>query len=384
MKKFLLLLVALFTMGLTTNAQQTTVEGSRFFDNTYIGVSVGPQTGMYDLSRSHDFTYPTGSVYVGKWITPIFGLEVNGDVLFHDFFSTRNTFVDATYVGMNARFNLNNIFHRYKGQPDLVEVIPFVGFGWLHAYGSGVYDWHYDHNTPTLWSIGRNSFATKMGIDVAIHLDQQRSWSLNVRPTVEYALTGGVVQGNFPRYNVHNARLGLEIGFTYQFGHKNSKGVTTHNFTKAYTVKEYEDMVAQLSNVKPDTLILDQIVEVEVIKEVPVEVTKQSYVLTAPYFSRAKYNLDPTSTVMIDILAEEINNNKCPYTITGYASLEGDEIYNQELSLHRAESVRDALVSRGVDPDRLTVVGGGPTNKFGSSYELNRTVVVEHTNCCEK
>lgn len=361
----------------TMFAQQTTVEGSRFFDNTYVGISVGGQTGMKDIIGHNNWTVaPTGSLYFGKWITPVFGLEVNGDVLLHDGFSTRNVFVDATYVGFNARFNLNNIFHKYTGTPDQVEVIPFVGFGWLHAYGNGELT---THNVPTVYGVGRNSFVTKMGIDVAINLNKQKSWVLDVRPTVEYALTGGYVNGSFPRYDVRNGRIGLEVGVTYKFGHKNSKGEKTHNFTKAYTVKEYEDMVAELSNVKPDTLILDQIVEVEVIKEVPVETVKQ--LLTAPYFNQGKYNLDPTANVILVALAQEMKNNNCPYTITGYASLEGEETYNQTLSLHRAEAVRDALVNLGVDSSRITVVGGGATDRFGEPYELNRTVVIEHTNC---
>ena len=43
MKKFILMFVAMFMMTMTTFAQQTTVEGSKFFDNTYVGVSVGGQ-----------------------------------------------------------------------------------------------------------------------------------------------------------------------------------------------------------------------------------------------------------------------------------------------------------------------------------------------------
>ncbi|MCM1217962.1 MAG: OmpA family protein [Lachnospiraceae bacterium] len=377
MKKILLMFVSVVVATLSIFAQQTTVEGSRFFDNTYVGVSVGGQVGMTDLTDHNNWTVaPTGSLYFGKWITPIFGIELNGDALLHDGFSTRNTFVDATYVGLNARLNLNNVFHHYTGTPDRVEFIPFVGFGWLHSYGNGEYT---THNTPTVNYIGRNAFATKMGVDVAIHLNKQRSCVLNIRPTVEYALVGGHVNGVFPKYNVNNGRVGLEVGFTYKFGHKNSKGDVTHNFTKAYTVKEYDDMVALLSNQVPDTVYVTN----EVIKEVEVkvieEVTNQNYVISSPYFARGKYTLDPTADIILDVLAGEMKKNQCSYTITGYASLEGVETFNKTLSLHRAEVVRDALIERGVDADRLTVVAGGPTDKFGATYIVNRTVVIEHT-----
>ena len=384
MKKFILMIVALFTMTMSMNAQQTTVEGSRFFDNTYMGISIGGQTGMKDVIGHNNWTVaPTGSLYFGKWLTPIFALEVDGDVLLHDGFSTRNTFVDATYVGMNARFNLNNIFHVYRGTPDNVEVIPFIGFGWLHAYGNGEYT---SHNLPTVSYVGKNAFATKMGIDVNIYLNKVKSWAFNVRPTVEYALTGGAVNGTFPRYNSHNGRIGLEVGLTYNFGHKNSKGVSTHHFTKAYTVNEYDTMVELLSNQTPDTVYVVKEIQVETPAQITVEEkveVKDKYIIPAPYFARAKYNLDPTADVILNMVANEMKSNSCPYTITGYASLEGAEAYNQELSLNRAKTVYNALVERGVEPERLTVVGGGATDMFGKIYELNRTVIIEHTNCCK-
>ena len=370
MKKFILMFVAMFMMTMATFAQQTTVEGSKFFDNTYVGVSVGGQVGMQDFTGHQNWTVsPTGSVYLGKWFTPIFGMELNGDVLFHDGFNSRSTFVDATYVGLNGRVNLNNVFHTYKGVPDRVEVIPFVGFGWVHAYGTGTSV--LNHNLPTLYANGRNGFATKMGVDVVFNLDKERAWALNVRPTVEYALAGGGVT-HF--YNSNFGRVGLEVGFTYKFGHKNSTGKKTHNFTKAYTVREYNDMVTKLSNQKTDTVYVTN----EVVREVVLEKNVETpiYLLTSPYFVCGESYLDATADVVLDMLAERITSNDKTYTITGYASLEGSETFNQNLSLQRAETVRDGLVKRGVEPNRLTVVAGGPTDKFGKSYELNRTVIV--------
>ena len=377
MKKFLLMIVAVLMMTFSSNAQQTTVEGSKFFNNTYVGVSVGGQVGLNDIIGHNNWTIaPTGSLYLGKWVTPILGLELNGDVLFHDGFNSRHTFVDATYVGLNGRVNLNNVFHRYRGVPDRVEVIPFVGFGWLHGYGHGVYT---THNLPTVYGVGRNAFATKMGIDLAINLGKERAWVIDVRPTVEYALTGGHVKSGV-KYDVRNGRLGLEVGFTYKFGHKNSVGTKTHNFTKAYTVKEYNDMVAELSNRQPERIVEVQEVVREVVREVEVPVQMPVYLLTQPYFSRNSTIIDPTADVVLDYLIKEINSNDANYVITGYASLEGVEQYNVELSKRRAQAVYDILVGEGINPERLTVVAGGPTDQFGDAYETNRTVTVQRVN----
>ena len=374
MKKFFMMFIAVLMMGITASAQQTTVEGSKFFNNTYVGVSVGGQTGMNDLVGHNNWTVaPTGSLYLGKWLTPVFGLELNGDVLLHDGFSTRNLFVDATYVGLAGRVNLNNVFHVYKGHPDQVEVIPFVGFGWLHGYGNGVMTGD-KGNVPTRGYVGRNALATKMGVDLAINLGEARAMSINVRPTVEYALSNRKI--GYPHFDKTFGRVGLEVGFTYKFGYKNSTGAKTHNFTKAYTVKEFNDMVDELSFREPDTVYVTNEVIVERVSEVTVPVETPVYLLTSPYFAQGKYNLDATADVVLDMLAEQMTTNDKTYTITGYASLEGVESFNHTLSDNRAKTVYDGLVKRGVEPSRLTVVAGGATDKFGDAYELNRTVKV--------
>ena len=368
------MIIAVLMMTFSSTAQ-TTVEGSKFFDNTYIGVSVGGQTNMNDLTGHQNWTVaPTGSVYLGKWLTPVFGLELNADVLFHDGFASRNKFVDGTYLGLDGRVNLNNLFHGYKGQPDRVEVIPFVGFGWLHGIGNGVLTSSHG-NPPTREYVGRNALATKMGVDLAINLGKERAWVLDIRPTVEYALSNRKI--GYAHYDKNYGRVGLEVGFTYKFGYKNSIGQKVHNFTKAYNLAEYDSMVDELTaNRQSEVVYVNQETIVEVVKEVPVEVEKTVYVLTSPYFECAEYNLGATAEIVLDHIASQIEQNDKNYTITGYASLEGVEKFNVELSKNRAQTVYNALVERGIAPERLTVVAGGPTDQFGETYELNRVVVV--------
>lgn len=379
MKKFILTMVAALCMCFTTFAQNgpATVEGARFFNNTYMTVTVGGQVGMNDLTGHQNWTVtPTTSLYFGKWVTPAFGLEFDGDVLYHDSFRSRNRGVDATYLGLNARLNLNNLFRAYSGVPNRVEVIPFVGFGWLHGYGDGVEDLS-NGVVPTVMAIGPNAFGTKMGVDVAFNMGKQRAWQINVRPTVMYALTGANVGRHNPKYNVNQGRVGLEAGVTYKFGYKNSKRDRVHNFTRGYSVAEYDAMVAQLSAAKPaERIVVTD--TVEIVKEVPVEVAveKPVFVLTSPYFTQGKYRLDPTTDVILSAMADEMKESGKKYVITGYASVEGVEKFNERLSLNRANAVKNALVQRGVKAENLRVVAGGPTDKFGKQYELNRKVEV--------
>lgn len=381
MKKFMLMLVAALCMMFTNvNAQNATVESSRFFNNTYIGLSVGGQVGMNDIVGHGNWTVaPYGSLYLGKWITPAVGVEVNADVLFHDGFTTRGNVVDATYVGIDGRLNLNNLFRPYTGTPARVEVIPFVGFGWLHGYGHG-YVMGERGNVPTADAIGKNAFATKMGIDLVFNIGEARAWAIDVRPTVMYALTGRNTGVHNPIYNVNRGRVGLEVGFTHKFGYKNSKRDRVHNFTKAYTAAEYDNMVTYLSAMKPDTVTVTNEVEVLREKVVEVPVVKPEFILMDPYFAQGKAKIDPTADVILNALAAKMTETGKNYKITGYASVEGVEAFNNQLSLKRAQVVRDALVERGVSADKLTVEGAGSTDQFGESYDLNRRVVITEAN----
>jgi outer membrane protein OmpA-like peptidoglycan-associated protein len=47
--------------------------------------------------------------------------------------------------------------------------------------------------------------------------------------------------------------------------------------------------------------------------------------------------------------------------VEGHTDSQGGSAFNQDLSQHRAEAVRDYLVSRGIAADRITAQGFGPT-----------------------
>lgn len=45
--------------------------------------------------------------------------------------------------------------------------------------------------------------------------------------------------------------------------------------------------------------------------------------------------------------------------VTGYTDTEGNPAYNQQLSLRRANAVKDALTRNGIAPQAITVTGSG-------------------------
>jgi outer membrane protein OmpA-like peptidoglycan-associated protein len=69
--------------------------------------------------------------------------------------------------------------------------------------------------------------------------------------------------------------------------------------------------------------------------------------------------------------------NQYPQTtilISGHTDSRGSEEYNMRLSQRRAEAVRDALISRGVDSRRLRAIGYGESQPISSSHAMNRRV----------
>ncbi len=79
-------------------------------------------------------------------------------------------------------------------------------------------------------------------------------------------------------------------------------------------------------------------------------------------FAFSKSDLSDSAKKNLDNLATILKNN--PNTnieIQGHTDSRGTEEYNMGLSLRRANSVRDYLISQGIDPSRMTVKGYGET-----------------------
>jgi OOP family OmpA-OmpF porin len=97
-------------------------------------------------------------------------------------------------------------------------------------------------------------------------------------------------------------------------------------------------------------------------------------------FRKSSTDIRSTSLVTLDRIAEFAHNCRhTTITITGHTDSTGDESWNRQLSLIRAQAVADHLVDRGIDPARLTVAGRGATepiadNNTARGRELNRRI----------
>lgn len=119
-------------------------------------------------------------------------------------------------------------------------------------------------------------------------------------------------------------------------------------------------------------------VEVERVREDLLKLTLENEVSFDFDSAAIKPAFKPTLTKLADVIAKYDRNR---VTIVGHTDATGSEVYNESLSLRRAEAVKNELVLQGVPPGRLTAIGKGEaepraTNATGAGRQLNRRVEI--------
>jgi outer membrane protein OmpA-like peptidoglycan-associated protein len=136
---------------------------------------------------------------------------------------------------------------------------------------------------------------------------------------------------------------------------------------------------------KIDSIIIKHIPK-QVIKEVVVDryiaaVSEDKLVLVGVNFGFDKATLLPESYPVLNKAAVLLKDNeKVNVEIEGYTDFIGTKVYNHELSVERAEKVKEYLVSKGIESTRLTTVGYGKGNPVAKNETeegraMNRRIV---------
>lgn len=108
-------------------------------------------------------------------------------------------------------------------------------------------------------------------------------------------------------------------------------------------------------------------------------------VLTATFKSDFLFDFDSAdlksgASGELGRVADVLNNYpQTTIRVEGHTDASGAVDYNQKLSERRALTVKNALVQRGVDPQRIDTVGYGKSQPISSSDAANRRVVISIT-----
>jgi len=379
MKKLFLMLAA-GMMAANVNAQA--LEPSKtFFDNWYIGVNGGISAPAKHYKVLKNIT-PEASIRVGRWITPVFGLAAEGTVNFGkkpkgNYLYDNKTFIKNFRVSLLGTTNFSNWFAGYTGEPRTVEFIGVYGLGWQRVLG-GIKKGD---------GVKRNWWTSKLGLDIAFNLGAAKAWQVYVEPNIVYNLetATGV------KFNLSQARVGVNLGVNYKFGNSNG----THNFKTAQLrdQAEIDGLNAKINELRADNNAKDgkiaadnkQIADLKAqlaacqsqpkataAKAVaaPVETSLQPIVI----FDQNKSTINAAGYASCEMIAKYMKNHKdAKLLVRGYASPEGNAELNQKLSEARANAVKTALTKRyKIAADRISTEGAGATDKLSDEIDFNR------------
>ena len=108
--------------------------------------------------------------------------------------------------------------------------------------------------------------------------------------------------------------------------------------------------------------------------------TKHHYDLYGIHFDFDKAVIEPDSNALLDDITTALKHfPKWRLRITGHTDSSGKPEYNEELSMNRADAIKQALVERGIDAARLETLGMGEKQPVASNdtpegQALNRRV----------
>lgn len=353
---------------------QTTVVGSKFTDNWSIGLNAGAVTPTTHAAFFKSMR-PTVGLELGKQLTPIFGLGIEGKAGFN--LTESKTSIDATNIGLLGKVNLGNLFGRYKGAPRFFEVEGVVGAGWLHYYNSN--------------GDGQNSWTTKWGVNFNFNLGEQKAWQINIKPAIVYQMDGIDYDHNPQSYlNVNHSGIELSAGVTYKFG--NSYG--GHNFKKAhlYDQAQVDGLNAKVNDLREQANSKDQQLRENQEKinqlqnqlndcrnqkpEVTTIVKSTHSMESVITFSQGKSVVERSQLPNVERIATYMKNHpNSKVIIRGYASPEGSAEINAKIASARAEVVKSQLIQKyNISASRIDASGQG-VGKMFSEPDWNRVTI---------
>ena len=353
-----------------------------FWSNWFFSIGGGAEATFGDNDSAGSFgkrISPTLNISVGKWFTPGLGLRlqysglqargftydkgadyVKGAELKDGYYKQR---FDYMNLHGDVMFNLNALFGGYN-QHRVYEIIPYVGAGFTHNYSK-------PHREALSVNAGIiNKFRISNAVDINLELSAM---------TAEDKFDGEV--GGDHGYD---GVLSATVGLTYRFparGFRRPMPQLISQIELAAMQDKLAMMGAQNAELK-NALVQAENQPVAEVTETQVIVPDPDIAPRTVFFQIGSAELSPREIMNLSYLAEQMKQfPNATYTVNGYAdSATGTPAFNKELSLKRAQAVKNALVKNyGIAADRLNVEAGGGVDKFGQPI-LNRVVLVKSAN----
>ncbi len=388
MKKFIAIMAAAL-MTMSASAQTKALAPIKFGDNWYVGVNGGAATKTLNNAWTKNLN-PTAGIRVGKWFSPAFGLQLEANGYF-DQKARENHLENAMMIGEagsrhrhhggnfikklnimgDINLNLMNLFCGYKGEPRFFELIGSAGIGSSH-----------DFNSDIAGDVENNAMISKFALDLAFNLGEKKAWQLYIEPALVYDLADDALCNEYSQhmFNLNRSAFQLTAGLNYKFLTSNG----THDFAYVDLLDQalidrlngnVNDLRGELNGKDAEIARLKKALnDCEESKKSIKPTVMQTNIMPKVFFKCNKWDVEKSQVANIDMVAEYMKANpNAKVLCKGYASVEGQADHNVDLSVNRANVVRDMLINKyGIDPSRLTAEGCGATDEHSSVLDFNR------------
>ncbi len=131
----------------------------------------------------------------------------------------------------------------------------------------------------------------------------------------------------------------------------------TGSWTPAQATKECDPELVKVEKPVEPSKVIEKPKQVMEVPPRPVTINLKEY------FNFDKSDLTTESAEKLNMLAYKVKNlNLEVVTVTGFTDRFGSEEYNQKLSEKRAAVVKEALISKGIDANKIYTEGKGEFN----------------------
>lgn len=387
MKKFVIG-AALLGMSMTAFAQQAdptmkySVATNSFWSNWFI--QVGGDYNIWYSNQEHgrhldnggDFDFLSkqrrsfgGSIAIGKWFTPGFGLRTK----LQGFNSKKIGAVGVTsqhFWSLNEQimFNLSNLFMGYN--PERVwNISPFIGGGMARNMSANRYVMQLSAGINSSWRLCRN-----------LDLYAEAGWN-----RMEDNFDGNEMA---QLSNSHHGRgwedkdnhLYAEIGLTFKLGKATWNKTPDVDAIKALSQSQIDALNSQLNDLNAENGKLRKELA-EKPKTTVLTKSLKEFVATpiSVFFNIGKIDVALLKDLVnVRALAKYAIENNSHILVTGYAdSSTGTPAINQRLSEQRANTIVEELVKMGVNRSNIrTAAGGGVKMLEYPDYDRRATVQI--------
>jgi len=270
--------------------------------------------------------------------------------------------------------NFTNLMRGYDTGHNRVDVIPFAGFGYIHAFNNNV-------TTPNF-----NHFVVKIGVRVNFNLSNH--WAIYLEPQ------GNATTPEFDGYKgdaFGDGVVNLGLGVQYTF----SKRFTTMHDLAELTADEIDRLNKKINDnrykidnqqsiIEGQQNLLDRLQRCcdenkkQVVTTQVVETATNTCLPDYVRFGLDSYKIEPTEQTKIEDVADFLKKNpNSKLLLVGYADRKtGNPTYNFGLSQKRVNAVAASLKKLGINDNRITSEWKGDKEQPFPQNDWNRVVVM--------